>query len=51
MRLTNSLKTGKVETIGDFLGKDKKDLLKMKNLGPKSISLVEEKLKERAIET
>jgi len=51
VRLTNSLKTGKVETIGDFLGKDKKDLLKMKNLGPKSISLVEEKLKERAIET
>ena len=50
VRLTNSLKAGKVETIGDFLKKDKKDLLKMKNLGPKSISLVEEKLKERGIE-
>lgn len=50
VRLTNSLKTGKIETIGDFLAKDRKDLLKMKNMGPKSISLVEEKLRERGIE-
>lgn len=49
IRLTNSLKAGKIETIGDFLARDKKDLMKMKNLGPKSISLVEEKLKERGI--
>lgn len=49
VRLTNSLKSGKVETIGDFLGKDRKDLLKMKNLGPKSLALVEEKLKEKGI--
>ena len=50
IRLTNSLKAGKIETIGDFLAKDKKDLMKMKNLGPKSITLVEEKLRERGIE-
>jgi|SRR3989344_5907210 len=50
VRLTNSLKTGKIETIGDFLKKDKRELLKMKNMGPKSISLVEEKLKEKGIE-
>lgn len=50
VRLTNSLKAGKIETIGDFLTKDKKDLMKMKNLGPKSVSLVEEKLKERGVE-
>lgn len=50
VRLTNSLKLGKIETIGDFLAKDKKELLKMKNMGPKSISLVEEKLKEKGIE-
>lgn len=50
VRLTNSLKTGKIETIGDFLTKDKKDLMKMKNMGPKSISLVEEKLRERGVE-
>lgn len=50
VRLTNSLKSGKIETIGDFLNQEKKDLVKMKNLGPKSIALVEEKLRERGIE-
>ena len=50
VRLTNSLKSGKIETIGDFLKADKKSLLKMKNMGPKSITLVEEKLKERDVE-
>ncbi|MEX2028681.1 MAG: DNA-directed RNA polymerase subunit alpha [Candidatus Curtissbacteria bacterium] len=50
VRLTNSLKTGKIETIGDFLDRDKRDLLKMKNMGPKSITQVEEKLKERGVE-
>src|SRR3990167_8593993 len=50
VRLTNSLKSGKIETIGDFLKKDKKDLMKMKNLGPKSIRFVEDKLKEKGIE-
>lgn len=50
VRLTNSLKTGKIETIGDFLNRDKKDLLKMKNMGPKSITQVEEKLRERGVE-
>lgn len=51
VRLTNSLKSGKIETIGDFLAKDRKDLLKMKNMGPKSITLVEEKLQEKGIKT
>lgn len=50
VRLTNSLKAGKIETIGDFLARDRKSLMKMKNMGPKSISMVEEKLKERGIE-
>lgn len=50
VRLINSLKAGKIVTIGDFLGRDKKELMKMKNMGPKSISLVEEKLIERGIE-
>lgn len=50
VRLTNSLKSGKIETIGDFMDRDKKELMKMKNLGPKSIALVEEKLRERGIE-
>lgn len=50
VRLTNSLKAGKIETIGDFLEKDKRDLMKMKNMGPKSVSLVEEKLREKGVE-
>ncbi|MBI2599285.1 DNA-directed RNA polymerase subunit alpha [Candidatus Curtissbacteria bacterium] len=50
VRLTNSLKAGKIETIGDFLTRDKRDLLKMKNMGPKSIAQVEEKLRERGVE-
>ncbi len=51
VRLTNSLRAGKIETIGDYLEKDKKDLMKMKNMGPKSVSLVEERLAERGIKT
>lgn len=50
VRLTNSLKSGKIETIGDFMSRDKKELMKMKNMGPKSVTLVEEKLRERGIE-
>ena len=50
VRLTNSLKTGKISTIGDFLARDRKEVLKMKNMGPKSVALVEEKLKERSVE-
>lgn len=49
VRLTNSLKSGKIESIGDFLVKDKKELLKMKNMGPKSIAQVEEKLREKGV--
>lgn len=49
IRLTNSLKAGKIETIGDFINRDKKELIKMKNVGPKSITLVEEKLREKGI--
>lgn len=50
VRLTNSLKAGKIETIGDFLARDKKEILKMKNMGPKSIAMVEEKLREKGID-
>jgi len=50
VRLTNSLKAGKIETIGDFLSSDRKSLMKMKNMGPKSIAMVEEKLNERGLQ-
>ncbi|OGD86397.1 DNA-directed RNA polymerase subunit alpha [Candidatus Curtissbacteria bacterium RIFCSPHIGHO2_01_FULL_41_11] len=49
VRLTNSLKSGKIETIGDFLHVDRRELLKMKNMGPKSIALVDEKLREKGV--
>lgn len=49
IRLTNSLKSGKIETIGDFMQRDRKEVLKMKNMGPKSIALVEEKIREKGI--
>ncbi|MDP2860494.1 MAG: DNA-directed RNA polymerase subunit alpha [bacterium] len=46
-RVTNSLKEGGIITLKDLLEKPKKELLKIKNLGGKSIVLIEEKLKEK----
>ena len=48
-RICNSLKNGGIETVGQLLGTPKKDLFKIKNLGVKSITLVEEKLREKGV--
>lgn len=48
-RITNSLKNGNIETVGQLLGTPRKDLLKMKNLGAKSLTSVEEKLREKGV--
>jgi DNA-directed RNA polymerase subunit alpha len=48
-RITNSLKNGNIETVGQLLGTPRKDLLKMKNLGAKSLTTVEEKLREKGV--
>lgn len=48
-RITNSLKNGNIETVGQLLGTPRKELLKMKNLGTKSIAAVEEKLREKGV--
>lgn len=48
-RITNSLKNGGIETIGQLLGTERKELLKIKNLGAKSLSMVEEKLREKGV--
>lgn len=48
-RITNSLKNGGIETVGQLLGTPKKNLLKIKNLGAKSLSVVEEKLREKGV--
>lgn len=49
LRITNALKNGGVETVGQLLGTLRKDLIKIKNLGGKSISIVEEKLREKGV--
>ncbi|KKR76543.1 MAG: DNA-directed RNA polymerase subunit alpha [Candidatus Levybacteria bacterium GW2011_GWA2_40_8] len=49
-RIYNSLRNGGIETLGDLLKTPRKDLISMRNMGGKSISVIEEKLKEREIE-
>lgn len=49
-RIYNSLRNGGVETIGQLVETPRKDLIGMRNMGGKSISIIEEKLKEKGIE-
>ncbi len=49
-RIYNSLRNGGIETFGDLLSTPRKDLISMRNMGAKSISIIEEKLKGRGIE-
>jgi DNA-directed RNA polymerase subunit alpha len=49
VRLENTLKKGGIETVGQLLGTPRKDLLKIKNFGGKSFSIVEEKLREKGV--
>lgn len=48
-RIYNSLRNGGIETLGDLISTPRKDLISMRNMGAKSIAVVEEKLKERGI--
>lgn len=48
-RIVNALANGGIETIGQLLGTPRSDLMKIKNLGVKSLSVVEEKLKEKGV--
>lgn len=48
-RIYNSLRNGGIETIGDLLQTPRKDLIGMRNMGTKSIAVVEDKLKEKGI--
>ena len=48
-RIYNSLRNGGVETISDLLGTPRKDLISMRNMGAKSIAIIEEKLGEKGI--
>lgn len=48
-RIYNSLRNGGIETIGQLLSATKKDLMSMRNMGNKSIMVIEEKLKEKGV--
>lgn len=48
-RIVNALGNGGIETVGQLLGTPRTDLMKIKNLGTKSLSLVEEKLREKGV--
>lgn len=48
-RIYNSLRNGGIETLGQLLGTPKKELIKMRNMGGKSIAVIEEKLREKGI--
>lgn len=48
-RIYNSLRNGGIETLGQLLSTPKKDLMSMRNMGGKSLSVIEEKLQEKGI--
>jgi len=48
-RIVNALGKGGIETIGQLLGAPKEELMKVKNLGSKSLEVVAEKLKEKGV--
>ena len=48
-RIYNSLRNGGIETIEQLLQAPRKDLISMRNMGGKSISVIEEKLQEKGV--
>jgi DNA-directed RNA polymerase subunit alpha len=48
-RIVNALSNGGIETVAQLLGTQRSELMKIKNLGVKSLSVVEEKLKEKGV--
>lgn len=48
-RIVNALARGGIETVGQLLGTPKVELMKIKNLGVKSLLVVEEKLREKGV--
>jgi len=49
-RIYNSLRNGGIETIGQILETPRKELVSMRNMGSKSIAIIEEKLKEKGVD-
>lgn len=48
-RIYNSLKNGGIETVEQLLNTPRKELVNMRNMGAKSISIIEEKLQEKGV--
>lgn len=48
-RIVNALKNHSVKTVGQLLGTSRKELMKIKNVGAKSVSVIEEILRKREI--
>ncbi len=48
-RIYNSLRNGGIETIEQLLNTPRKELISMRNMGGKSISVIEDKLKEKGV--
>lgn len=48
-RIVNALHNGGIDTVGQLLGTPKKELYKIKNLGAKSITHIEEVLRKKGI--
>jgi DNA-directed RNA polymerase subunit alpha len=46
-RIYNSLRNGGIETIEQLINISRKDLISMRNMGGKSLSIIEEKLQEK----
>lgn len=49
-RIYNSLRNGKIETFSDLLAVSRKELMSMRNMGGKSIAIIQNKLKGKGIE-
>lgn len=49
VRITNALKAIEINTVSDLINVSRQTLLKAKNLGAKSITLISEKLSERGL--
>jgi DNA-directed RNA polymerase subunit alpha len=48
-RITNALRNANIDTVGKLLETPKEELVKLKNMGAKSISDIEEQLKEKGL--
>jgi DNA-directed RNA polymerase subunit alpha len=48
-RIVNALSNGGIETVANMIATPRSELMKVKNLGSKSLSIVEEKLKDKGV--